>query len=309
MKITNAIVLVMATSALCGCGPAATMSSPVAASPVRAPETQAATSGGWTISGSVLDTGYRGLAGARVEVLDGPDAGLSATTGVDGQFALTGRFDRSTKFRASQAGHATQTMTWNCSVAVCDDYPAPRAARPWLLFFLDVPVPPVDIAGAYYLTFTADTSCTDLPDELRSRTYAARIERGRMSRFNPIDTTFLVTIEDVPVLGTFREFEIGVAGRYLGFFLHGGHDPPVVEQLASTTFLAYSGSGSATVGAGPASTISAQFEGWIEYCVMQTSMGPYYNCGTNNSGEPIPGASITRSHCDSKNHRLTLTRR
>jgi hypothetical protein len=58
--------------------------------------------------------------------------------------------------------------------------------------------------------------------------------------------------------------------------------------------------------------ISTSFDGWIDYCVMPTPMHPDngYNCGTSNTtGEPIPGAAVTYAHCESKAHRLTLTRR
>ena len=43
---------------------------------------------GIAISGKVYDTGNRPLAGATVEVVNGASAGLKATTGPDGSYAM-----------------------------------------------------------------------------------------------------------------------------------------------------------------------------------------------------------------------------
>ncbi|MEO8678238.1 MAG: hypothetical protein ABI665_04280, partial [Vicinamibacterales bacterium] len=71
-----------------------------------------------------------------------------------------------------------------------------------------------------------------------------------------------------------------------------------------------SGNAAASAPSVSAPTISMGLEGWIDYCVMPSPMGTYYNCGTSNfTGEPIPGAAVTYAHCESKNHRLILARR
>jgi hypothetical protein len=120
-----------------------------------------------------------------------------------------------------------------------------------------------------------------------------------------------VVVDGAPFLTGFNGFLIGVAGDYLGFWLHGGHDPPIVEQLSPTTYLAFSGNARASSGSTGASTISVPFEGWIEYCELKGPMTtPPYNCGTSpRTGEPIPGAAVVYTHCESTNHRLTLMRR
>jgi hypothetical protein len=258
------------------------------------------------ISGFVLDTGFRPLPGGRVEVVDGPHAGTSATVGATGEFSLSGRFDRTTRFMATIEGHVAATQTWSCSVTTC----SANGANPWLGFYLAPLAEPVNIAGDYTLRFVADSACTELPNDVRTRTYAATITQASRSNV-PDNTSFDVAVSGAPFLERFNSFSIGVAGEYLGFWLHGGHDPPVVEQLAPNTYLAFSGNARASLGATtPSTMISAPFEGWIEYCELKWPMSFPYNCGTSpQTGLPIPGQAVVYTHCESNNHRLTLTRR
>jgi hypothetical protein len=177
-----------------------------------------------------------------------------------------------------------------------------------LAFYLAVLAPPVDLTGAYSLTFIADGTCVDLPSEMRERTYGATITVDSKPN-TPASTAFKVAVSGAPFLGSLSGFGIGVAGEHVGFWLHGGHDPALVERVAEGAYLAFSGVASASVTASTA-TITTPFDGWIEYCVMKSEMGQPYNCGTSNwTGEPIPGQALTRAHCESKNHRLILTRR
>ena len=300
-KVVLALTAVM--WACGGCSSSATPTSPSATAPVSQtsrPPTPI------QLTGFVLDSGFRPIAGARVEVVDGPQAGISATADASGQFSLTGSFDNVTTFRASADGYRGATQPWSCSVSECL---GASGARPWLGFYLAPLAPPVNIAGDYTLTFVADAACLDLPIELRTRTYAATIAPEDRKHI-PANTSFALTVSGASFLGTFDSFTIGVAGDYLGFWLHGGHDPPVVEQLATNAYLAFSGNAAASLPSSSGSPISAAFEGWIDYCELKAPMGAYYNCGTSNwTGEPIPGQAVTYAHCESKNHRLILTRR
>jgi hypothetical protein len=249
--------------------------------------------------GSVMDTAFRGIAGVRIEIVDGPQAGSSMTSDAAGQFSLTGPFVSTNTFRAVKDGYVTATQGFSTSTP---------GGRPWLYFYLQPVAAPVNIAGDYTLTFVADRGCTQLPSEVRTRTYTATITRA--SPTSPANTSYELTITGAPLLERFRSFTIGVAGDSLGFWLHGGHDPPLVEQLAASTYLGYSGWAAARVGTSPVSTISTPFEGWIEYCVLRSAMSAPYNCGTSNwTGEPIPGLAVEYAHCESKDHQLILTRR
>ncbi len=291
--MSRAIALLVSLG-LAGCG---SPSTPL--SPSNAPSSS-------SIGGFVLDSAFRSVAGARVEVLDGPEAGISTTTDTAGQFSLTGTFDPTTRFRATGEGYVAATQTWSCSVGSC---PGPTGARPWLGFYLAPLTTPVNIAGDYTLTFIADSACADLPAAARTRTYLATIALDAKPN-TPVNTWFNVAVSGAPFLGRFNSFGIGVAGDYLGFWLHGGHDPPLVEQLAPNAYLAFSGNAAASVGSSGAATISTPFQGWIEYCELKSPMGATYNCGTSPfTGEPIPGLAVVYSHCQSENHQLILRRR
>ena len=154
-----------------------------------------------------IENAFRGVAGASVEVLDGPEAGTSATAGATGAFSLTGIFDDTTHFRASREGYvaATGTLAPN-TCASCNSR--------WIYFYLAVLAPAVDIAGDYTLTFMADSTCTALPNELRTRTYVATIA-PRSSANLPANTSFDVTVGNAPFLEHYNRFSINVAGDYL----------------------------------------------------------------------------------------------
>lgn len=244
-----------------------------------------------------MDSALRRLPGARVEIVDGPQAGTVLTTDAQGEFALSGSFLNTNTFRASKDGYVTATQGFSTS--------AP-GGRPWLTFYLKPLAAPVNVAGDYSLTLVADPSCVELPDQLRTRTYSATITPATGTS----DTSFRLAVTGTPVLGTLNRVSIEVGGNTLGLWLDGGHDPTLVEQLGPNAYLAYSGLGWATVDRSASTTISGSFEGWIEYCEMNSPMREGYNCGTSNfTGNPIPGASITRIRCDASSHQLILTRR
>ena len=188
-----------------------------------------------------------------------------------GQFSLTGASDATVRFRASKDDYVTATQPWSCSVGIC---PGPTNARPWLGFYLEPRSTPVNIAGDYTLTFIADGACASLPSEARTRTYAATIAPESKPNV-PANSSFSVTVSGAPLLANFDKFSIGVAGDYLGFWLDGGHNPALIEQLAPNTFYAISGVASASVGRSSVSTISTSLDGWIELCELKSGIGPY----------------------------------
>src|SRR5438876_453106 len=99
------LVLILGTAA-CGSHesvvPVTTGASPTA--PIPSPK-------GLFMRGTVYDTAFRPLAGARVEVVDGPQAGLSTSADTKGEFSLTGAFDDATRFRATKEGHVAAIKT------------------------------------------------------------------------------------------------------------------------------------------------------------------------------------------------------
>jgi hypothetical protein len=244
------------------------------------------------LTGFVMDSAFRSLAGATVEVVDGPQAGLSTTADASGRFSLSGDFSSSTTFRASAGGYMTTTQPWTCATgASC----WPGSARPYLAFYLAPLAPPVNIAGNYTLTFVTDPVCTDVPAALRTRTYLATILPGA-GKNAPAGSSFVLKVSGGSFAINLDSFRIGVAGDYVSYFLDGGHDAPVVEQLADS-YLAFSGSASGPAPTASVPSISMAFDGWIEYCATGLPMRLYYAC---------PAVAV---HCESTNNQLILAHR
>jgi hypothetical protein len=288
------VVFLVLAEAVAGCR-GSDSSSPVSPSPVAPAPPQATplpTGTQIQAAGSVSDTAFRPLAGARIEAIDGPGTGASGNADAMGRFSLTGAFDDTTQFRATQEGHIAGTRTLAPRCATCGPVRA-------LYFFLAVPVPPVSVAGDYTLTFAADSTCTDLPNEVRTRSYPATLTVASPPSI-PANAWITVTLSGVSFLSHYDTFLIGIAGDYLAFNLDESEGPYLVEELAPNRYVAIGGLASATVGPG-ASTISTSFAGSIEYCEQSSPMGGFYRC--------VPAGASARARCASNNHRLTLTRR
>lgn len=279
----GAFLLVVVAQGLAGCGGSG---SPVAPSPVSLPASQLPP---FQVTGYVFDTVNRAIAGAGVEVLDGPQAGTSTTSDLAGAFSLAGTFDGTTRFRATKEGYIAATQAFGLIVT-----------RRSIVFALDVLARPVNIAGDYTLTFTADSTCAgQLPTEARTRTYAATITPAS-SLTRPADTQFTAVLSGAELDTYYRTISIFVAGDYVDFDLS---DNFLLEEIASDTYLTIGGVGAASVGTSGVSTISASFQGLFDYCVTkeEPNVGNLYRC--------VPAEATAHSQCASKNHRLTLIRR
>ena len=243
-----------------------------------------------SVSGYVYDSAFRPVGGVKIEAVDGASAGVSTTTNGSGGFALSGTFDESVMFRASKAGYvaAAKTLTRTPS------------GQAQVSFTLSLVAPPVAIAGDYTVTFVADGACAgNLPEGARERIYAATISPSSYPGAPP-DTQFSVTVSGAPFLAGYGGFYLGVAGDYVAIFI-GDHGPLVVEQLGPNRYLALDGWTAVSVGTSVVSTISTPFEGSFEHCELKSAPGAYYGCPATHS--------ISQARCESKNHRLVLTRR
>ena len=270
---------------LAGCG------SPRAAVPTQPTLVQQPIPGAKIVNGIVSDTAFRVLGHAIVEVLDGPQTGLQAATNERGEFSLTGVFDDSTRFRASGDGVLPAISTWSLPCATCGH---------WLYFKLGIAAPPASIAGAYDVTFTASAGCTDLPDPLRVRTYAATV----VPLATPSDPEghwlYEARMSGAPFVDNYKSFRIGVAGDYLGF--PDSEGAVLVEELAPNTYVSYNAfgwDGNRIVGAVAGSTITTTFLS-VDYCVMTSPFGSEYWCD--------PANALAHVECLGTN-RLTMTRR
>ena len=226
-----------------------------------------------TVSGTVYDTAFRRLAGATVEVLDGPNAGRVATTTSTGVFTLSGAFDQSTRFRVGRVGYVPVTLL----------HPHGH-----IDYYLVSAVPPVNVTGEYELTFVVDPSCPGLPDSVRTRRYTAAITPGSFDRI-PAGMVFALTLDGV---GALDDPAIGVAGDAVGFRLFNDGYPFVVERVAPHLYVTITGWAQVPAWSAAGAVISVPFEGWI----------------TALDGPPMSGAR-ERGNCKSERHRLEISRR
>ena len=292
-RMRPGIGLLVLAVGLAGCGDSR---SPVSPTPRTATAPSIPGSGnGELIAGTVYDSALRPLAGARVELLDGPQAGMSATSNAQGGFSLTGTVDDTTRFRASKEGYVTATATIQ---PFCDRCNPKR----WVYLYLNVLDSPAAIAGDYTLTLIADSACVNLPDELRTRSYAATIGPADLNWPGypaHSDTSFKVTPVGSAFPGGLNNFYLNVAGNYIAVSLGDHTDPGITERVAPDTYFAFGG-WAATSAETPVSTISTPFQGWIDYCV-NPQMGDRYDC--------TPAPMVTLVRCESAKHQLILERR
>src|SRR5262245_64026295 len=112
--LPHAVVILALAAGLAACGdshsPSPTAPTAARVTPIDAVPAPPVV-GGQFINGTVSDTALRRLAGARVEFLDGPQAGVSVTTDAMGHFQLFGMIDDTTRFRASKNGYLTADAT------------------------------------------------------------------------------------------------------------------------------------------------------------------------------------------------------
>ena len=295
MRTLGLIPTLLIASLVAGCADGTT---PTAPSSVAAPAPPAdRTTTVAQIRGYVFDSALRALPGARVDVLDGAAAGVSAAAGSDGAVVLNGSFDSSTRFRATISGHESLTMTWRCSVAECANN-----AAPWFAFYLRPLAPAVDLAGDYTMTIAADASCSSLPEKSRSRSYPATITpRYRDGTADLLG--FDVLLQADSVLERYRRLSISVAGDFVSFIIGEGHgdEPALVEQLGDHRYVAFAGAARQTVDPAALRNISLGFEGAIDDFTLKSPWP--------NEFRFVAGDAVSRDSCSSIAHRLVLTRK
>ena len=274
-------ILVSGACAFAGCGPSSAPApgSPSVPTAVPAPAPQPRVDIP-VVKGVVVDTAQRRLDGVAIHVINGPGAGLSTISDTLGSYALSGSFDATTIVSASRADHRS------ASRAVGD----PKFSS-FVSFVLQPTAAPVDLTGNYLLTFAADPACGQLPNEFRTRTYTAAVRQFDRS-------SFMAALGGARFDDYYNFIWIGVAGDYVAFDFS---DNVVLEEPdEGTYFMIGGGDVGASAGSPPASTISAPFGGFFDYCVTRTELEfPYLR----DSG------ATAHIRCNSNNNRWTLTRR
>lgn len=284
------VFIVLVSVGISGCDSASptqptaiTNAPPVAAPPTSPPPP--ANPNAVSVGGHVADTAWRPLSGVRIEVLDGPQAGLTAFSD-RGTFHLVGEFNETTRFRASYAGHRDRTaVLFRCEL--CNPI--------WLLSFsLEPDAPAINLTGNYELTFVTDESCTVMPAEFRRRTYPVTLTASDVS------SRLVISFRAGSFLPRYDRFDAGLAGDYFVAILGDFHGSPgVAERVGDNAYLGFEGQAEANVTAADVSTVTATFDGVISYCELNGEPASRYTC---------PLGSPTRVLCASHRHQLLLQR-
>ena len=291
MQIRAVLVLLVAV-ACAACGSGNLITGPSAEPPQR------------SVAGVVQDASFRPIAGAQVAIVG---TGLSTVTGADGSFELTGGIASPLTVRVAKEGYVTETRAadWpTCTPPPGSSLPCPLT-RIGMLFSLESLGQAVDISGDYTMTLAADSACQDLPSEARSRTFTASIVP-----YGPTRTRYVIAVQASSLRGS-AAFDAGVTGDFLALRLT--LDPGLIDQIAPNTYLiAGGGGGASTTVVSGASLIAATFDGLLEYCRLKdSSSDPVNGCSSGSSAlaEPTPSQPVNFAGCQSRNHRLTFTRR
>ena len=179
-----------------------------------------------------------------------------------------------------------------------------------------------NFAGSHAVTMTADVACADLPAAARTRTYSASavLSPNPLPNLPDGGMPYMVqmsgaTFQPNPswVEYAYGTFPVAVMGGTLTFPLltYDGR-PGLVEITSSHTYVAFSGNATASPAPG-ASTVSATFDGWIEFCARKSPMSDaddgYPGCAVDVRADPTPSQPVTYARCSSANHRIVFTRR
>ena len=207
------------------------------------------------VAGTVNDAAWRPIPSARVEVIDGPHAGLSTIANAKGEFRLTGTFDETTHFRATKDGHVAATKAFPPACPPCNpDW--------WIHFYLEADSPHVDISGDH-----ADVHRQPVMHQPPRRSADAHLRghdyAGRGST-DAAGSRFDVRASSPTILASFSSFTIGAVGDYVSFEIGDpGHSGAgLVEQVAPNRYVTLDGAISTLVT--DASTITAALNGAVK---------------------------------------------
>lgn len=241
------------------------------------------------IRATVADTAFRGLAGVRVEIVNGPNAGTFAISDPDGSLSFVGTFAGALTFQATKDEYlaATQILDVQGLCASCD-------AR--IKFAMEALGTIARLEpGDYSLTLIADDACARLPAELRTRTYAATITRSSVYS----------AAYDVRVPGMLYEhgwFAIGISGNFLA--TEDDSYPTLFEPLPQLTYLGIDFLIRNVFETSRESVISVRFPGVFEYCALKADPIDIRFC------EFVPAENlVAHERCYAEHHQMILVRR
>ena len=175
----------------------------------------------------VADTAFRVLAGVRMVVVNGPQAGLEMVSDSEGRSSYTGTFPVSVSVRAIKDGFVEATaVVW----------PSTTTDEAWVSFSLAPLTPPTPVAGFYTLTISADPGCTGIPGDVQIRSYQAAVTPNSSATV-PANTSFNGQLTGARFAPHSAIFWIGVAADYVVVSSE-GEGPSIVEDLGHNRYVA-----------------------------------------------------------------------
>ena len=155
--------------------------------------------------------------------------------------------------------------------------------------------------GDYTVRFVADTSCTQIPAALRTRSYPGRAA----AETSGLNSRFMMSLSDRNLYEHYSRYWGVAAGddvRLVIFswdaFAAWLEDHPIIERVDASAYLAVSGVTTATVS--PQRSVDASFEGEFQYCPARVE--------PTMSGYP-PTCAVPLAQCRSSQHRVVVTPR
>jgi hypothetical protein len=227
------------------------------------------------------------LAGARVEIVNGPSAGLFAVSDSKGRVSLIGQFTGVLTFRATKEGYRAASQTLDADT-LCSGCQAQLS-----FVMLSAAIFSFD-PGTYILTFIADSTCIGLPVELRTRRYTATITYS----------VYQGGWYDVRVPGMLYEhgwFMVQIVGNEL--LTDDDSYPTLFEPVSQSTYLGIDFAFRKVFEAS-GSTLSVRFPGTFEYCTFTSgSLDPrFWFC------ESAPQPLLAHDRCDAEHHQMIFVR-
>ena len=125
----------------------------------------------YSLTGTVYDTARRPLAEVHIGVAAGSRVGVSAVSDGAGHYELPGTFTGAQVLRAEKPGFAPVTILHHSSVSG----PSRRD------IYLTNPET-ADVSGDWTVTLIANSSCTEIPEAIRTRSYRGSI---RLENYPP----------------------------------------------------------------------------------------------------------------------------
>jgi len=240
------------------------------------------------VSGFLRDPLFRPVSGARVELTDGEYAGLTTVSDEMGHF----------DFRVSVPSTVatTVTVTKDGYKPVSMQWPARSEAY---IFLSQVNT--AGPTGDYTVRFVADTSCTQIPAALRTRSYPGRAA----AETGGLNSRFMMSLSDRNLYEHYSRYWGVAAGDDVRLVIFSWdaiaawlEDHPIIERVDATAYLAVSGVTTATVS--PQRSVDASFEGEFQYCPARVE--------PTMSGYP-PTCAVPPAQCRSSQHRVVVTPR